>query len=60
MIYSWMEIRYILNFSEFKFEEVYFRAYKKGNWRIKNRKNVESGRMKSGKERNKFFVYFME
>lgn len=55
-----MEIRYILNFSEFKFEEVYFRAYKKGNWRIKNRKNVESGRMKSGKERNKFFVYFME
>lgn len=58
-----MEIRYILNFSEFKFEEVYFRTYKKGNWRIKNRKNVERrnvGRMKSGKERNKFFVYFME
>lgn len=50
MIYSWVEIF-------FKFEKVYFRTYKKGKWRIENRK---SGRMQSGKEENKFFVYFME
>lgn len=60
-IYSWVEIfRYILNL-EFKFEEVYFRRYRKREIEeLRIEKVWKAEECRGGKEGNKLFVCFME